>query len=174
MTNYEQIPIGPNAPAEVNTIVEVAKGSSNKYKFNAQSELFSYDHTLYSPLYYPYDYGWICGTKCSHDGKPLSCMVMSTNATFAGCLIVARPIGTLLMEDGRGVDNKVICVAVSDPRFTSIRGLSDLSTHSLLEVQHFFEIYQALEQREVRIQGWEDVTATQERIARSLPAAGAL
>jgi inorganic pyrophosphatase len=169
MTNYEHIPIGLAAPEEVNTIIEVAKGSSNKYKFSAERELFRYDHTLYSPLFYPYDYGWICGTKCAHDSKPLSCLVIATNATFPGCLIVARPFATLLMEDSRGTDNKILCAAVSDPRFTSVRGLSDLSTYSLLEIQHFFEIYQALEQTEVRIQGWEDVAETKARIRDSMP-----
>ncbi len=168
MTDFERIPIGRNAPYEVNTIIEVPKGSSNKYKFNKSSETFRYDHTLYSPLYYPYDYGWICGTRCSHDTKPLSCLVVATNATFAGCLIVARPIGTLLLEDAHGIDNKVICVAVSDPRFSAVQRLGDLASHSLLEIQHFFEIYQALEQNEVRIDGWEDVDATRERILESV------
>jgi len=161
---FERIPIGESAPFEVNTIVEVPKGSSNKYKFNPPSDSFRYDHTLFSPLYYPYDFGWICGTKCEIDERPLSCLVMATNPTFPGCLIVARPIGTMLLEDANGADNKILCVAVSDPRFAAVQSLADLSTHSLLEVQHFFEIYQALEPNEVKIDGWEDVVATRERI----------
>jgi len=168
MNGFERIPIGENAPDEVNTIVEVPKGSSNKYKFNRPSDSFRYDHTLYSPLYYPYDYGWICGTRCHHDAKPLSCLVVATNPTFAGCLIVARPIGTMLLEDAHGIDNKVLCVAVSDPRFAAVQSLTDLSSHTLLEVQHFFEIYQALEQNEVKIDGWEDAAATRDRIKSSM------
>ena len=69
-------------------------------------------------------------------------MVMSSNPTFCGCLVVARPIGALLMNDHRGEDHKVLSVAVADPRFDDIRSLNDLSDHTLLEIQHFFEIYQ--------------------------------
>lgn len=168
MTHHEQIPIGPGAPQEVNTIIEVPKGASNKYKYNPTAEVFRYERTLYSPLFYPYDYGWICGTRVEHDGKPLNCLVMSSNPTFAGCLIVARPIGTLLLYDSNGEDHKILCVAVCDPRFAGIHSLANLSMHSLLEVQHFFEIYQTLEQREVRIDGWEDVAQAHERIQAAM------
>lgn len=162
--NYEKIPAGVKAPAEVNMIVEVPKGSSNKYKFNTAHDLFRYDHTLFSPLIYPCDYGWICGSKSERNPKPLNILVMSTNPTFVGCLVVARPIGVLLMHDSKGEDNKVLSVAVADPRFDDIRSLSDLSHHTLVEIEHFFQIYQTLEQKEVKIGGWEDVTQAQERI----------
>jgi inorganic pyrophosphatase len=150
---HEEIPAGAAAPVEVNTIVEVPKGSSNKYKYAPANNIFRYDHTLFSPLHYPCDYGWICGTKGKSQRKPLNVMVMSSNPTFCGCLIVARPIGALLMNDHRGEDHKVLSVAVADPRFDDVRSLNDLSEHTLLEIQHFFEIYQVLEQHEVEILG---------------------
>jgi inorganic pyrophosphatase len=168
MSGFERIPIGDKAPYEVNTIVEVPKGSSNKYKFNKPSDSFRYDHTLYSPLYYPYDYGWICGTMREQDAHPLSCLVVASNPTFVGCLITARPIGAMIIQDANGADNKILCVAVSDPRFASVVSLADLSSHSLLEVQHFFEIYQALEQNEVKIEGWEDAGPTKNRIVAAM------
>ena len=161
---FEHLPIGEQAPVEVNTIIEVAKGSSNKYKYAPDNDLFRYDRTLFSPLYYPCDYGWICGTTGEGARKPLNILVMSSNPTFAGCLVVARPVGALLMHDHRGEDHKVLAVAVADPRFNDLHTLSDLSDHTLLEIQHFFEIYQALERREVKIEGWEDAPATQARI----------
>ncbi|MGO8674147.1 MAG: inorganic diphosphatase [Capsulimonadaceae bacterium] len=162
--SHEDIPIGANAPAEVNSIIEVPKGSSNKYKYAKETDVYRFDHTLFSPLHYPCDYGWICGTKGPGKRKPLNILVMATNRTFVGCLIVARQIGTLLMHDSKGEDHKVLSVAVADPRFRDIRSLSDLSEHSLLEIQHFFEMYQVLEQREVTIGGWEDVQQTLDRI----------
>ena len=165
---HEEIPAGANAPTEVNTIVEVPKGSSNKYKYAPESNVFRYDHTLFSPLHYPCDYGWICGTKGAGQRKPLNVLVMSSNPTFAGCLVVARPVGALLMNDHRGEDHKVISVAVADPRFDDIRSLDDLSDHTLLEIQHFFEIYQVLEQHEVEIQGWEGVRETHARIRAAI------
>ena len=160
----ESIPIGINAPFELNTLIEVPKGCSNKYKYNSESDLYRYDRTLFSPLYYPCDYGWICGTKTAFRKKPLNILVMSSYPTFTGCLVVARPLGTLLMHDSKGEDHKVLAVAVADPRFNHLRSLSDLSEHTLLEIQHFFEIYQTLERREVSIGGWEDVAQTHDRI----------
>jgi inorganic pyrophosphatase len=142
----------------------VPKGSSNKYKYRPDLDVFRYDHTLFSPLFYPCDYGWICGTKGQGERKPLNVLVMATNPTFAGCLVVTRPIGTLLMHDHKGEDHKVLSVAVADPRFDDVRSLNDLSQHTLLEIQHFFEIYQVLEQREVTIGGWENVDQTHARI----------
>ena len=161
---YEHIPIGTNAPMEVNTIVEVPKGASNKYKYRADADVFRYDRTLFSPLFYPCDYGWICGTQGADGRKPLNVLVMASHPTFPGCLVVARPVGTLRMHDHRGEDHKVLSVAVADPRFEDVRSLGDLSEHTLLEIQHFFEIYQALERREVAIEGWEDVEETRARI----------
>jgi inorganic pyrophosphatase len=169
---YEELPLGKHAPREVNTIVEVPKGSSNKYKYAADNDLFRYDRTLFSPLFYPCDYGWICGTKSAEGRKPLNVLVMASNPTFAGCLVVARPVGALLMHDAKGEDNKILSVAVADPRFEDVRSLNDLSEHTLLEIQHFFEIYQALEQKEVSISGWEDVEATQARILTAVAATG--
>lgn len=165
---HEDIPAGADAPEVVNTIVEVPKGSSNKYKYAPDSNVFRYDHTLFSPLHYPFDYGWICGTKGAGQRKPLSVLVMSSNPTFCGCLVVARPVGALLMNDHRGEDHKILSVAVADPRFDAIRSLDDLSQHTLLEIQHFFEIYQVLEQHEVEIFGWENVTETQARIQAAI------
>jgi inorganic pyrophosphatase len=160
----EKIPIGKNAPFEVNTLIEVPKGSTNKYKFEGASDIFRYDRTLYSPLYYPYDYGWICGTKGPEKPKPLNILVMSSNPTFVGCLVAARPLGTLLMHDSKGEDNKVLAVAVADPRFNDMRSLKDVAEHTLLEIRHFFEVYQTLEKREVSIDGWGDVTETHDLI----------
>ena len=165
---HEDIPAGANAPYEVNTIVEVPKGSSNKYKYSPSGNVFRYDHTLFSPLHYPCDYGWVCGTKGGGRQRPLSVMVMSSNPTFCGCLIVARPVGALLMNDHRGEDHKILSVAVADPRFDAIHSLSDLSEHTLLEIQHFFEIYQVLEQHDVEILGWEDAPDTQARITAAI------
>ena len=142
---HEDIPAGANAPFEVNTIVEVPKGSSNKYKYSPAGNIFRYDHTLFSPLHYPCDYGWVCGTKGTGRERPLSVLVMSSNP-----------------------DHKILSVAVADPRFDAIHSLGDLSEHTLLEIQHFFEIYQVLEQHEVEILGWEDVADTQARIKAAI------
>ena len=165
---HETIPIGANAPLEVNTIIEVPKGGSNKYKYTPETDVYRYDRTLFSPLHYPCDYGWICGTKGGGRNKPLNVLVMATNPTFVGCLIVARPIGTLLMHDAKGEDNKILSVAVADPRFDGVRSLKHVHEHTQVEIRHFFEIYQTLERKEVIIDGWEDAEQTQARILAAM------
>lgn len=160
MGNHEKIGIGPDAPALVRTIIEVPKHASNKYKYTPETDTFRYDRTMYSPLYYPYDYGWICGTRSVSDQKPLSCLVMSTNPTFSGCLVVGRPVATLHMSDQRGDDPKILCVASCDPRFENIHKLADFGKHTLLELEHFFEIYQSFQRSVVTIDGWDDIDNT--------------
>lgn len=167
-SHYLTVPIGDRAPDEVNTIIEVRKGSSNKFRYYPAAEAFRYDRTLYSPLFYPYDYGWICGTKSPAYDRPLNCLVIAKNPTFTGCLIEARPVATLRMSDDKGYDPKILCVAVRDPRMEATVCLADLSDHTLTEVQHFFEIYQSLERREVKIEGWVDTPETLEFIKSTM------
>lgn len=152
-------PIGRNAPFEVNGIVEIPKGSSNKYEFDLQHEVFVLDRVLYSPLYYPCDYGWVASTL-SEDGDPLDILILGSHPTFPGCVVNARPVGALEMRDDHGVDHKVLSVSVHDPRFEGARTLNDLSPHLLREIEHFFRIYKDLEQKEVEVLGWVDLERT--------------
>ncbi len=130
-------PIGRTAPVHVNAIVEIPKGSSNKYEFDLQHEVFYLDRVLYSPLYYPCDYGWVAGTL-SEDGDPLDILILGSHPTFPGCVVEARPLGALSMRDEHGVDHKIFAVSVNDPRFATTLDLKDASPHRLREIEHFF------------------------------------
>lgn len=154
--SYHTIPIGADAPEIVNAIIEIPQGSSNKYEFDHELEIFKLDRTLYSPLYYPFDYGWVCDTLAD-DGDPLDILVITTQPTFPGCLIEARPLGILMMRDDKGPDEKILSVAAADPRFTNMTRLSDLPMHSLKEIVHFFDIYKELEEKQTTVLGWQDV-----------------
>ena len=123
-------PIGRNAPTEVSGIVEIPKGSSNKYEFDLQHEVFVLDRVLYSPLYYPCDYGWVAGTL-SEDGDPLDILILGSHPTFPGCVVESRPIGALAMSDEHGTDYKVLSVSSHDPRFLETRRLENASPHLL-------------------------------------------
>jgi len=158
--SHDHVPIGPRAPQEVRTIIEVPKGSSNKYRFNAATGSFRYERTLYSPLFYPYDYGWICGTKSPAYDRGINCLVIAKNPTFPGCMVEARPIATLRMSDDKGFDPKILCVALRDPRLEDVRSLADITEYILTEIHNFFEVYQTLERREVTIDGWADTEET--------------
>lgn len=150
------VPIGPNAPDSFNTVIEIPKGSTNKYEIDQTTGLLKLDRVLYSPLFYPFDYGFIPQTLYL-DGDPIDVLVMLMHPTFPGCIVEAKPIGVLEMRDDKGPDEKVLCVATRDPRFNNRTSLNDLNPHTLKEIYHFFEVYKALEDKEVEVVGWKDV-----------------
>ncbi len=163
--DYSRIPTGKDAPEEVNVVVEIPRGSSNKYEFDEELGIFRLDRVLYSPLYYPCEYGFIPGTLFE-DGDPLDILILSTQPTFTGCVMVARPVGVLKMADDKGQDDKILAVSVHDPRFEQVMKLSDVSPHRLKEIVHFFGVYKDLEDKAVSIQGWEPVDVAQDLIRR--------
>jgi inorganic pyrophosphatase len=162
---FHNIPIGDKAPEIVNAIIEIPQGSNNKYEFDHELEVFKLDRTLYSPLYYPFDYGWVCDTLAD-DGDPLDILVITSQPTFPGCLVEARPLGILMMRDDKGPDEKVLAVADTDPRFKGMTHLSDLPPHILKEIVHFFDIYKDLEDKQTHVLGWQDVESAYEVIRK--------
>lgn len=163
--DFDKVPIGPNAPQEVNVVVEIPRGSSNKIEYDIELGVFRLDRALYSPLYYPCEYGFVADTLFE-DGDPLDILVLSTQPTFTGCVLVARPVGVLKMGDDKGQDDKILGVSAHDPRFEQVMRLSDVSEHRLKEILHFFAVYKDLENKEVFIQGWETEEVAQELIWR--------
>lgn len=154
--SFHNIPIGDDCPSIVNAVIEIPQGSSNKYEFDHELEIFKLNRTLYSPLFYPFDYGWVCDTL-AQDGDPLDILVITSQPTFTGCVIAARPLGVLMMRDDKGQDEKILSVAATDPRFEDISRLSDLPPHLLKEIVHFFDIYKELEEKQTQVLGWQDV-----------------
>ncbi len=153
--SLSQVGIGPQPPHVVNTIIEIPKGGSNKYEVDEHSGVVKLDRVLFSPLYYPCDYGYIPGTLYS-DGDPLDVLVLISHPTFPGCVVEARPIGVLGMSDDKGRDDKILCVALRDPRFVEVRSIADLADHTKKEIMHFFEVYKQLEEKPVDVIGWGD------------------
>lgn len=150
------VPIGANAPAVFNTVIEIPKGSTNKYELDVEIGRLRLDRVLYSPLFYPFDYGFIPQTRYL-DGDPIDVLVMLMHPTFPGCIVEAKAIGVLEMRDEKGPDEKLLCVATKDPRFSNRKSINDLNPHTLKEVEHFFEVYKHLEDKEVEVMGWSDV-----------------
>jgi inorganic pyrophosphatase len=155
MMDYLHLPIGERCPELVNAVIEVPLGGVNKYEYDKELRVFRLDRTLYSPVHYPGDYGFIPSTLAS-DGDPLDVLVLVDNASFPGCLIEVRPIGVLEMLDQGVRDEKVLAVVNNDPRYTEVSNYTDIYTHILREVEHFFSIYKDLEGKRTKTIAWHD------------------
>ena len=168
--NLTHLPPGPDPPQVVYAVIEIPKGGRNKYEYDAKLGLFRLDRVLYSSVHYPAAYGFIPGSQAA-DGDPVDILVMTNEPTFTGCLIEARPVGLLRMQDEKGEDEKVLAVPTVDPFYREMQCLSDLPPHFLREVEHFFRIYKDLEGKRVEIFGWEDAAAAVAVIQAGIEAA---
>lgn len=170
MTNpYENLSLGDKAPDVVNVVIEIPKGSQNKYEFDEKSGVFKLDRVLYSPFHYPLDYGFIPETR-SEDGDNLDALVIGGDPLVMGSTVASRPIGVLRMIDSGDLDFKILAVQKDNPRFDTIKDIKDIEAwnpHLLKEVAHFFEHYKDLQGKKTEIQGWGDAVAAKEEIKKA-------
>lgn len=171
MIDYTRLPIGPNAPERVNAVIEIAKGSVNKYEYDKELHVFRLDRTLFSPVHYPGDYGFIPCTL-GRDDDPLDVLVLLESATFPGCLMEVRPIGVLRMIDQGKRDEKILAVAESDPVYREVRDYPQIFAHTLREIEHFFSVYKSLEGKQTEIAGWDSVEMAKKIISEGQRRAG--
>src|SRR5918912_535341 len=134
-------------------LVEIPKGSRNKYEWDHESDAIKLDRFLFSSMVYPTDYGFIPDTLAL-DGDPLDAMVCVSEPTFPGCMIDVKPIALFRMEDDKGIDDKVLCVPLQDPAWNHLEELDDLPDQLRQEIAHFFSVYKDLEQKKVKVDGW--------------------
>jgi inorganic pyrophosphatase len=140
----------------IKCIVEIPKGSRNKYEYDPDLGGIKLDRFLSSSVVYPTDYGFIPDTLAL-DGDALDALICVSEPTFPGCIVMCDPIGLFDMEDEHGVDSKVLCVPCNDPGWNTLKGLDDLPTLLRNEIAHFFTIYKDLEPgRESDVKGWRD------------------
>jgi len=144
----------PGEFSGVEAVVEIPKGSRNKYEFDHATGSIRLDRVLYSSVHYPTDYGFIPGTT-SADGDPLDVLIIVEEPTFPGCHVRIRPIGVLLMRDEKGLDEKILAVPLADPRFDGIKDLVNIQEHWLSEIKNFFATYKMLEGKETQVEGWQ-------------------
>ena len=150
----------------ITMIVEIPKGSRNKYEVDHDSGNIYLDRMLFTATRYPADYGYIPDTL-AEDGDPLDALALVSEPTFPGCHIRIRPIGLFLMEDQGHPDHKVIGVPLGEPVWADIRALEDVPPHMLKEIEHFFTVYKDLEEKKTAALGWHDLDETLEIIAAS-------
>jgi len=167
MNLLHDVSIGKKWPEVVNVVIENAKGSSNKIEYDKDDKVFKLDRVLYSAVFWPFDYGFVPQTW-HEDEDPVDVVLLTTYPTFPGCVVEARPIGLLLMEDEKGLDDKVIAVPVKDPRFSHINSVEDLPSHLKKEIKEFFETYKRLEPGKwVKVKEWKGKEVAIETIKKA-------
>jgi len=145
---------GKNPPKDVNCLVEIPKGSNNKYEYDKETGTFTLNRVLFESFFYPFEYGLIPQTWNKDDNDPLDILVFLTNPTFPGCLINCRPVGVLYMIDTGEKDDKIVGVPTQDPRFSHINSLDQISPHILKEIEYAFSHYKDLQGKKVEVTGW--------------------
>jgi inorganic pyrophosphatase len=149
---------------EFEVTIEIPKGQRNKYEMDHETGRIRLDRMLFTSTRYPADYGFVEGTLAD-DGDPLDALVLLEEPTFPGCLIRCRAIGMFRMRDEKGADDKVLCVAATDPRMAHLLDITDVSEFDRLEIQHFFEVYKELEPgKMVEAASWVDRAAAEAEI----------
>ena len=136
-------------------IIEIPRGSRNKYEMDHETGLIRFDRVLFSPMFYPADYGFVPNTL-GLDGDPLDVLVFLTEPTVPGCVIEVKPIGVLNMSDDKGQDEKILCVPVADPTWNQLEDINDMNPHTLKAVEHFFKTYKDLENKTCIVEGYGD------------------
>jgi inorganic pyrophosphatase len=139
----------------IDVVIEVPKGSRNKYEFDHRTGQIRLDRELFTATRYPADYGFIPDTL-AEDGDPLDVLVVVNEGTFPGCVIECRPVAVFWMRDEKGPDAKVLAVPTWDFRLESWQDVGDIPEYLLLEIRHFFDIYKDLEPgKATEIGGWD-------------------
>jgi inorganic pyrophosphatase len=128
----------------VHVVIEIPRGSRNKYEIDHHTGQVFLDRRLFTATTYPADYGFIPNTL-GGDGDPLDALVLLEDPVYPGVWVEARPVGVLYMLDEAGEDAKIICVPPHEPRWAGVEDLADLTPQLVNEIQHFFEVYKALE-----------------------------
>lgn len=153
MNLWKDLKSGPDLPEIVYAVIEIPKGSNNKYEYDKEIESFILDRVLFSPMFYPGEYGLIPNTLWD-DGDPMDILVITNQPTFTGCIIETKVIGVLKMIDSGESDYKIIGVPVNDPNYKNVEDIFDIEESFLNKIVHFFKEYKTLEDKKTEILGW--------------------
>jgi len=169
--NLSKLSSGSNLPEEINVLIENPMGGVPvKYELDKDSGVMVVDRFLHTAMFYPGNYGFIPHTL-SEDGDPVDVLVIGNHAVMPGAVIACRPVGVLLMEDDKGVDEKIIAVPVARlfPYHDNVVEYTDIRPILRDQIEHFFAHYKDLEKNKwVKLQGWGDAAKAKSLIVEGV------
>lgn len=146
--------IAPGTPERINTIIEINRGSKNKYEIDKETGIIALDRVAHTAQDFPFDYGFIPQTLWD-DGDAIDVVVLTTYPLLPGILVRVRPVAIMSMIDSGDSDDKVIAVPSDDPRWESVQDLKDVNTHTLKEIEHFYSTYKKIQNKIVEVKGFK-------------------
>jgi inorganic pyrophosphatase len=152
--------VEPGTKEKMNVIVEINKGSKNKYEVDKKTGLIALDRAAHTAQDFPFDYGFV-PQSLWHDNDPLDVIVLTTFPLLPGVLVRVRPIAIMNMIDSGEGDDKIIGVPADDPRWEEVTDLKDINKHTLKEIEHFYSTYKKLQNKVVEVHGFKDKAAAQ-------------
>ena len=158
--------IDPGTKEEINVIIEIPKGSKNKYEIDKATGLIALDRVSHTSQDFPFDYGFVPRTLWD-DGDALDVVLLTSYPLLPSILVHVRPVALMTMTDDADADDKVIAVPVDDPRFDEVKDLNDINKHTLREIEHFYSTYKKLQNKEVIVTGFEHAEAAQRAFERA-------
>jgi len=167
MNLWHDVSLGKNSPKEINVIVEIPKGSKNKYEIDKETGLIALDRAMHTSQDYPFDYGFMPQTLWE-DGDALDVVLLTTYPLYPGILVDARPVALMHMVDGGDSDDKVIAVPMNDPRWDHVQDLDDINKHTIKEIEHFFITYKKIQNKVVEVNGFKGIEAAHAAINKSI------
>lgn len=154
MNLWHEIPRGENAPEEFTTIIEIPRGSLNKYEVDKETGLIALDRVSHTAQIFPFDYGFVPQTLWEDD-DPLDVIILTTEPLHPGVVVRTRPVGVMRMIDSGEGDDKIIGVPIGDPRWDEVKDIDDLNEHLLKTFKHFYENYKKLQDKVVEVKGFD-------------------
>lgn len=167
MNLWHDITPGDSTPKKVNVIIEINKGSKNKYEIDKETGLIALDRVAHTAQDFPFDYGFVPQSYW-HDNDPLDVILLTTYPLMPGILVSARPVAIMRMVDSGDIDDKIIAVPTDDPRWDEVKDLSDINKHTLKEIEHFYSTYKKIQNKEVSVAGFDGAKEAQSAIIEGL------
>lgn len=167
MNVLHDYPLGDNPTESFNVIIEINKGSGNKYELDKKTGMIKLDRVSHTAQVFPFDYGFAPQTWW-HDGDPLDVVVLTTYPLMPGVVAEVRPVGIMEMNDSGDIDHKIIAVPVDDPRWNNVQDISDVNEHFKKEATHFYETYKMLQNKVVKVGEWKNRAAAQAAITEAI------